>query len=192
MATDRRAPMRAGTAVSTATTTTVPITTATSHQIGGVVTTEPALCRTAFTSPKPPGMPSRAPISAGSTCAPDSPALTCPGVAPSARATAEERRASTTIAQVIRSALTATVPVGDDPDAVVVDPRTHTIYVTNDGRVGSPSNTVSVISGRANTVTATITVGDDPVAVAAYPKTHTGYVANNGDDTVSVLGPCPR
>ena len=90
--------------MSTVTTTTVPITTAISHQIGGVVITEPDFCCRASTSPKPPGMPSRAPISVGSTCAPDRPALTCPGVAPSARATADERRASTTIAQVIKSA----------------------------------------------------------------------------------------
>jgi YVTN family beta-propeller protein len=88
--------------------------------------------------------------------------------------------------------VTATVAVGDGPDAVAVHPKTHTIYVTNNGSVGAPGNTVSVINGRTNTVTATITVGSDPESVAASSRTNTGYVANNGAGTVSVLGPCPR
>ena len=48
-----------------------------------------------------------APASAGSTCAAESPALTCCGVAPSARASAEERLASSAVAQVMKIALTA-------------------------------------------------------------------------------------
>ena len=53
-------------------------------------------------------------------------------------------------------------------------------------------NTVSVINGRTNTVTATIPVGTAPDAVAANPKTNTIYVTNLGDNTVSVLSPCPK
>jgi len=49
-----------------------------------------------------------------------------------------------------------------------------------------------VISGRTNTVEATIPVGSAPVAVTANPKTNTAYAANVGNDTVSVLAPCPR
>ena len=48
-----------------------------------------------------------APASAGSTCAAESPALTCCGVAPSARASADECRSSSTVAQVMKIALTA-------------------------------------------------------------------------------------
>ena len=47
-------------------------------------------------------------------------------------------------------------------------------------------DTVSVISGRTNTVTATIPVGSGPFGVAANPKTGTIYVTNF-DNTVSVI-----
>ena len=39
--------------------------------------------------------------------------------------------------------VTATVPVGKDPEGVAVDPGTHTVYVTN-----GDDNTVSVIESR--------------------------------------------
>ena len=48
-----------------------------------------------------------APTSAGSTCAAESPALTCCGVAPRARASADECLASSAVAQVMKIALTA-------------------------------------------------------------------------------------
>jgi YVTN family beta-propeller protein len=48
-------------------------------------------------------------------------------------------------------AVTATIPVGSGPGGVAADRKTKTIYVANDF-----SSTVSVISGRTNTVTATI------------------------------------
>ena len=69
--------------------------------------------------------------------------------------------------------VTATVPVGKDPDGVAVDPGTHTVYVTNFG-----DDTVSVIDGSTRTVTATVPVGKDPVGVAVDPGTHTVYVTN--------------
>src|SRR5215831_12414549 len=74
------------------------------------------------------------------------------------------------------------VRVGGDPDGVAADPKTHTVYVTNISR-----NTVSVISGRSNTVTATIRVGLFPARVATNPKTNTIYVANAASSTVSVI-----
>ncbi len=59
----------------------------------------------ALNSKMPSGTPSRAPTSAGSACAAASPPLTCCGVAPSARASADERRASSTVAQAVNTAL---------------------------------------------------------------------------------------
>ena len=64
--------------------------------------------------------------------------------------------------------------------------------MTNDN-----DDTVSVISGRTNTVTATVRVGitgtfATPSGVAVDPKTNTAYVANPGDGTMSVLAPCPK
>ena len=76
----------------------------------------------------------------------------------------------------------ATVPVGSSPGAAAADPKTGAVYVTNSG-----SDTVSVISGRTNTVTATIPVAAGPGAVAVNPRTNTVYVTNYGSDTVSVI-----
>src|SRR5262245_42030137 len=100
----RRAPRRAGIAVRTAITRTVPGTTASSCQSGGAIV---SALLTAGKSAMPPGMPRAAPASAGSTCAAESPALTCCGVAPSARANADECLASSAVAQVMKIALTA-------------------------------------------------------------------------------------
>jgi hypothetical protein len=52
-------------------------------------------------------MPSTAPVNAGSTCAAESPALTSRGVAPSARASANECLASSAVAHVMKIAFTA-------------------------------------------------------------------------------------
>jgi YVTN family beta-propeller protein len=54
------------------------------------------------------------------------------------------------------------------------------------------ASTVSVISGRTNTVTATIPVGSRPAGAAVDPRTHTVYVANNNGGTASVFAPCPK
>ena len=79
--------------------------------------------------------------------------------------------------------VTATVPVGDGPVGVAVDPLSHTAYVANNF-----DHTVSVIDEATNTVTATIAVGTSPDGVAVDPGTHTVYVTNAGDgNTVSVI-----
>ena len=61
----------------------------------------------AANSPMPSGTPSRAPGSAGITCAIEMLALTCRGDAPSARASADARLASSAVAQAVKTALKA-------------------------------------------------------------------------------------
>ena len=80
--------------------------------------------------------------------------------------------------------VTATVPIGKNPDGVAVDPGTHAVYVAN-----AFDNTVSVIDASTRTVTATVPVGYDPVGVAVDPGTHTVYVTNlvGANNTVSVI-----
>lgn len=78
--------------------------------------------------------------------------------------------------------VTATVAVGDQPNAVAVDPAARTVYVVN-----SENDTMSVIDATTYTVRATVPVGDYPMSVAVDPGTHTVYVANAHDDTVSVI-----
>src|SRR5262249_29156042 len=78
--------------------------------------------------------------------------------------------------------VTATIDAGDTPDAVGVDPSTHTVYVAN-----SYSGVVSVIDETTNTVTATVQAGQIPVAVGVDPSTHTIYVANSYNHTLTVI-----
>ncbi len=89
-------------------------------------------------------------------------------------------------------AVTATVPVGEHPDEVVVDPGTHTVYVANTGALGPDgqevgNGTVSVIDGSTRTVSATVPVGKRPGSMMVDPGSHTVYVTNNLDSTVSVI-----
>ncbi len=76
----------------------------------------------------------------------------------------------------------ATIPVGQVPEGVAVNPNTNTIYVANNG-----SNNVSVINGNTNQVIATIPVGQWPYGVAVNPNTNTIYVANNDSNNMSVI-----
>src|SRR5215472_745400 len=66
-----------------------------------------------------------------------------------------------------------TIPVGNAPDGIAVDPATNTVYETN-----QDGNSVSVINGQTDTVTATIGVGSSPEGIAVDPATNTIYVAN--------------
>ena len=78
---------------------------------GGNVTlslSPPVMALMAANRAAPPGnTPTMAPTRAGSTWAAASAVPTSPGVAPRARASAEEARLSTTVAQVMKTALTA-------------------------------------------------------------------------------------
>lgn len=78
--------------------------------------------------------------------------------------------------------VTATIPVGTNPQGVAFDPDTGTIYVPNTG-----ANTVSVIDEASNTVIKTIPVGSGPSSVVVDPAYNTVYVANAGADTVSII-----
>jgi YVTN family beta-propeller protein len=69
--------------------------------------------------------------------------------ASSARGTAQAAKGCITV--------TATIDVGGESFGVAADPKTDTIYVANFDK-----GTVSVISGRTNTVTATVPVGGGP------------------------------
>jgi DNA-binding beta-propeller fold protein YncE len=84
-----------------------------------------------------------------------------------------------------------TVPVGANPVGVVVNPKTHTVYVGN----GNDS-TISVIDGatcndRRTTgckqTVATIQTGSGPGLFAINTVTDTIYVGNLNDNTVSVI-----
>ncbi|MEU8781008.1 IPT/TIG domain-containing protein [Streptomyces sp. NPDC048637] len=75
-----------------------------------------------------------------------------------------------------------TVPVGNTPSGIKVDPSGLRLYVANQG-----SDTLSVINTLNDSVIATIPVGDQPTGVAVAPTGLDVYVANKGDNTVSVI-----
>lgn len=75
----------------------------------------------------------------------------------------------------------ATVPAGDGPRAVAVNPVTNRVYIANDS-----SNNVTVIDGATNDTT-TVFAGDMPYAAAVNPVTNRVYVANRGSDNVTVI-----
>ena len=101
-------------------------------------------------------------------------------------------------------ALVGSAPVGRGPSELAVNPRTHTIYVTNGNAVDGPNaggDTVSVIDtrrchsgdvSRCHGPWPTIVVGnrtpdDLPSGVAVDVATDTVYVANAGANSVSVF-----
>jgi len=70
----------------------------------------------------------------------------------------------------------STIPVGNCPIAVGVNPITNMIYVAN-----SNDNTVSVINGTTNSVQSTIPVGNSPNGVGVNLNTDMIYVTNFGN-----------
>ncbi len=77
--------------------------------------------------------------------------------------------------------VTTTIPAGDQPYAIAVNPVTNKIYVANQN-----SDDVTVIDGVSN-ITATLASGDQPYAIAVNPVTNKIYVANAGGDNITVI-----
>jgi len=78
--------------------------------------------------------------------------------------------------------VTATIDVGGDPSAVVVDPDRSTVYVANQF-----SRTVTAVDTVARAVVATIPVEGNPISLAVDPTTHDLWVVS--DSGVTVIDP---
>src|SRR5262249_1315798 len=90
--------------------------------------------------------------------------------------------ANVSVIDTATNTVTATVPVGADPEGVAVNPNGGVVQVPN---LGSAS--VSVIATATNTVTATVGAGLTPSGVAVTPDGSRVYVANQGSSSVSVI-----
>jgi YVTN family beta-propeller protein len=75
-----------------------------------------------------------------------------------------------------------TIPVGNGPAAMVLNPATNRIYVAN-----RMSNNVTVIDAGAYVVVTTIAVGQGPVAIAVNTQTNTIYTADYDSSSVTVI-----
>jgi len=73
------------------------------------------------------------------------------------------------------SMIVGTVPTGQSPSVVAVNPATHKVYVANEGDL-----TLSVLDGVALRVIATLPIGIGSHALAVNPTTNRIYVANLG------------
>jgi YVTN family beta-propeller protein len=71
--------------------------------------------------------------------------------------------------------VTATIAVGNQPNAVAVNATTGRFYVTNQA-----DGTVSVIDAATNTIVATISTGSEPFGVAVNATTGFVYVTHTG------------
>ena len=109
------------------------------------------------------------------TQAPAATSTPTPTQAPAATSTPTPTRASPTAApDEGLTTVIATVPVGDVPQGVGVNPTTNRVYVAN-----FDDDTVSVIDGATNAVIATIPGGvSGPHDVGVNPTTDRVYVAN--------------
>jgi YVTN family beta-propeller protein len=76
----------------------------------------------------------------------------------------------------------ATIPVGNIPEGLAVDPSGTRLYVANSG-----PNSVSVVDTASNTVVKTIDVGLTPFSVALRPDGARLFVINRGGGSVSVV-----
>jgi YVTN family beta-propeller protein len=93
-------------------------------------------------------------------------------------------RAATGIPLLDPPKVTATVPVGDGPFGVAVNPISGRVYVAN-----RDDDSVSVIDPLTNTVAATVPVGRGPIGAAVNPLTSQVYVADALGDTVAIIDP---
>ena len=76
-----------------------------------------------------------------------------------------------------------TIPVGENPRAMVLSPDGTRLYVAN-----YSSDNVSVIDSLSHSVIATVPVGDSPLALAVSRDGQHVYVANSGSSSISVIG----
>jgi YVTN family beta-propeller protein len=89
---------------------------------------------------------------------------------------------SVTVLDLVNMQQAGTIPVGDDPTAIAVNPNNDEVYVANSGGA-----TVSVIDARTNRVAATIAVHRSPSSIDVDSDGERAYVANSGSNNVSVI-----
>ncbi|MDW5549607.1 PKD domain-containing protein [Methanosarcina sp.] len=122
-----------------------------------------------------------------------------------------ELESTLSIIDTTTNTVTATVPAGNEPAAVAVNPDGTKVYVANfylwndetilskstdtklaflertTEHVATDEGAISVIDTATNTLKATVPVGSLPAGVAVSPDGTKVYVANRGSNTVSVI-----
>jgi YVTN family beta-propeller protein len=89
---------------------------------------------------------------------------------------------SVTVLDLVNMQVAATIPVGENPTDVAVNPARDEVYVVNTG-----SGSVSVIDAVTNKVIASIGVHREPGSIAVDATGERAYVANAGSNNVSAI-----
>ena len=97
--------------------------------------------------------------------------------------TSEGNPGTVSVIDTVLGKVVATIPVGNSPQSVAVDPAAGVAFVVN-----SASATVSVIDTASRSVIATVPVGVMPRGVAVDPTTHLAYVTDPTNALVYVIG----
>lgn len=90
-----------------------------------------------------------------------------------------------TVLDLVNMVSAQTIPVGADPVAVAVNPKSNDVYVVNSG--SGANGSVSVIDAVKNKVVATIPVHRQPDSIDVDPQGRIAYVTNAGSNNVSVI-----
>jgi YVTN family beta-propeller protein len=99
-----------------------------------------------------------------------------------------------TVIDTTTGTVKATIPVGNNPQRIALDPSLNRAYVTNFGvdgftNSGTPGSSVSVIDTTTNTVVNTIPGLSNPRGLAVDPTTNLVYVVNYWSQVMSVIDP---
>ncbi|MBL1078805.1 protein kinase [Nocardia sp. 2] len=92
-----------------------------------------------------------------------------------------------TVIDTSTNTVATTVPVGEYPRGVAVDPATRTAFVLNSVAPVGNRSTVSVLDLTTNTVTATIPTGKNSIGIAVDSSTHAVFVVDKNDSTTTEL-----
>ena len=88
-----------------------------------------------------------------------------------------------TVISIAANGVSASIPVGPNPEGIAITPNGAKAYVTQENAPG----VVTVINLANNTVSTSIAVGNNPIGVAISPDGTKAYVANHGDNSVSII-----
>ncbi|WP_143822099.1 beta-propeller fold lactonase family protein [Mucilaginibacter pedocola] len=89
---------------------------------------------------------------------------------------------SIAVVSTATNSVVASVPVGDMPFGIAINPQGTLVYVSNGG-----TNTISVINTATNKVVAGIFVGENPRGITINADGSRVYVVNSSSDNVSVI-----
>jgi YVTN family beta-propeller protein len=91
-----------------------------------------------------------------------------------------------TVLDLVYLRLDRTLRVGENPVAIVTNPKKSEAYILN-RQPDSANGSISIIDTTQNQVVATIPVQHEPTTISVDPTGTSAYIANSGSNTITVL-----